>query len=227
MPEGPEVKAVAEWLNSLVTGKKMMFKSGGYLIRHSIILSVVSKGKLILFTFSETPHLLIHFGLYGNLKLMKSANQDSLFAFKHGKRCGEMLITIQSDELFDNKLVLGLCSGTGSSFKWVTNQFDEMDKLGPDAMNESAEFLCQRILKTASKRKSVDSILTDQHIISGIGKRWRQHLFELSQLDSATKLEKIKDLLQFVKLCINVGQSMYNEFQQNCFSSFAAFCDTL
>lgn len=219
MPEGPEVKVVAEWLNSILGGKKINFKSGGYLIRNSQIISIVAKGKLILFTFLEKPHLLVHFGLFGNLKIMKSeSNQKGnfgVFAFKNGKKCGEMLITMESEELFNNKLILGFCSGTGASFKWVTNQFDELDKIGPDAMSESVDSLMKEILQKASKKKSIDSILTDQKIISGIGKRWRLQLFDVYQQDSTTKLERIKDLKQLLETCINVGQSMYTEFSNH------------
>lgn len=216
MPEGPEIKVLTEWMNSFLAGKKMIFKSGGYLIRHSQIISIVSKGKLMLITFNEKPHLLIHFGLFGNLKLMKSSmTQDGVFAFKHGRRSGEMLITMQSEDLFNNNLILGFCSGTGASFKWVINQFDEMDKLGYDAMTESVDSLKKQIQQKASKRKSIDSILTDQTIISGIGKRWRFRLYEESQIDGSTKLEKINDLRKLLDICIKVGQSMQIEYSNS------------
>jgi formamidopyrimidine-DNA glycosylase len=228
MPEGPEVKVVAEWLNTILSGKKINFKSGGYLIRNSQIISIVAKGKIILLTFLDKPHLLVHFGLFGNLKIMKSEpNQNSVFAFKNGKKCGEMLITMESEELYGNKLILGFCSGTGASFKWVTNQFDELDKIGPDAMSESVDSLMKEILQKASKRKSIDSILTDQKIISGIGKRWRLQLFDVYHQDSTTKLEKIKDLKQLLETCINIGQSMYTEFSNHFLPVVNQFTNSL
>ena len=225
MPEGPEIKVLANYLNSNFLNKTIskidFFECKNDKYRSFVhdftcfnsplyINSVSSKGKLLYFdciitTSNQKIYILNHLGLSG-----KWSNEKS--------NSSRIKITIGDTELFYND-VLQL----GNFYFLVESKFnEELYKLGPDVLSESftlSEFE-KRIYKY--KNKCISALLIEQSFISGIGNYLRADILYLAKIHPLLKVnqlnsENIKTLYESI---VDVTTKSFQSNGQNDYSNF-------
>lgn len=219
MPEGPEVQAISEFLNKMMAGCKCSVTFEGF-VDQTKIKSVASKGKLIIIDLDHpNGKILFHLGLDGYV-LIHQNEKDVINLIKgHRSARGSKLFQVrkafQLDVNYPNESSkkIEFYHGTGSKFKWNHKDCnEELNNLGKDLMKETELSIFQHFFDSnVSRNKNIESILNDQHIFAGMGKRWKNQLSE--QFDLKTKLGEIEksNLQKLIHQMKKIGEEMYQK----------------
>lgn len=206
MPEQPDLVALTETLTALIVGKEVTIINGETQ-RKCHLNSITVRGKYVLFTFDTTPYLMAHFGLLGTLIVTNMSTQKSTRLLLHRKNTpmGNDVI-----HLICGDLKFGFNYGTGCSFDFVNDPFDVLQFLGPDVGSEQIDTLVAMIQSSKIMNRSLESVLSDQNLFAGMGKRWRYNIYSTMDIDPKTKLKTLcsDEFYQIFKIAISVYNQM-------------------
>ncbi len=204
MPEGPEVKIVAQQLRMFVgqTLLKINMLSGPYLtgsqekyrvfrnsskkFAKSTLGDVQTKGKTMYWELSPqnagnvivNEYLVIGFGLTGGFRLTKQDHSRIEFVFADGKK---------TTSLYYNDM---RNFGTFTFMKRAALN-TKLDQLGPDAFTITEDELTEQLQMSSIKNHEIAKALLNQKIIAGIGNYLRAEILYDAGINP---LVKVKDL---------------------------------
>ena len=190
MPEGPEIKRVADKLSSALVGKKIYnvrflypaISKAYSLVKDFKILSVSSIGKALIINFENGYSLYSHNQLYGkwtvNLKDTNSRTNRSLRV--------EFITEKKAVRLWSATEILIIPTSGVNENSYIKN-------LGPDILNESVDYveIKKRLSSSVCKNRMVAHILLDQKAFAGIGNYLRSEILFSANLNP---YKKPKDL---------------------------------
>lgn len=198
MPELPEMQALSERLDLLLTGSTLLqieilgFSSlKTYAPAHESVLgqrlvSVTRRAKYLVWEFDDGVHVLLHLSHAGRLdierppKSSRSRGSAVRFVFGH------------DGSKFDGESIGVLMREYGTHRKaswWVLAPHDQgpLASLGPEPGSE--EF-AETIL-TSNSRRRLTTDLRDQHLLSGIGRGWGDDILHRAKLSPFASLHSL------------------------------------
>jgi len=215
MPEGPEVKTIVTELNERVKGKMItsleFSKRGKYgkkvpdnthlLIKYLplIIKSVKCKGKFIYFTLKEKEGekfaLGNGLGMSGKWEFRNSDQPSPKHASLMLKIKGMRPLYFVDHRHF------------GNFYIYPTRQYleEKLDTIGPDFLNDGISFSLFSKRISSHPRMSINNLLMDQSIVSGIGNYIKAEVLYLARISPHRKVDSLskkdlENLYQSIKL---------------------------
>ncbi len=191
MPEGPEIKYIAEVCKTYLINYKLV-KSVG-LPQKSKLIDVKSRGKLLVLVFKDY-FLHIHFGLTGWIVFDRDESKYPKYELTFKKKDKELKIYIDDLRKF-------------SKIKFLNRKQHKktLEKLGIDIFSDNftREYFASVI--TNSKKKIV-SLLLDQNKFCGIGNYIKNESLYIAGIDPHSKAsdidnDKITELYKAIKFC--------------------------
>ena len=196
MPELPDVEVFARNLHKMFAGKKLLYvkiKGGKNItdsqrkfsgrLKNKVLERIYRSGKEMRFKFEDGTLVGLHLMLTGDIFVPASKEEKKSTLAELGFNDGSVLVLT---DRMKNAFI----------------KLDPIDKEGPDAISAALNF---KYLKKALQRKTnVKNVLTDQHIIRGIGNSysdeilWRARISPFS-VANAIPDEKIKELVTMIK----------------------------
>jgi DNA-formamidopyrimidine glycosylase len=216
MPEGPEVSVIRDGLNTQLKGKSVISVSipegskfqkkvpDGYNDFKSAlplkVLEVKSKGKFIYFLFENNWILMCRLLMSGGWYLSK--------AVKHN----HMTLTYESG--LTNESVWFVDSRHFGTLKWSNKKSDlddELNKLGPDILNENVKE--DEYVNTMKKQgnKTIASVMMDQSVFSGIGNYLKSEILYETKVSPYAIIKNIPNekLKELYKISLEKIKSSY------------------
>lgn len=197
MPEGGDIAALSEALGSWTQGKLITLRVNG-IERVGWGAGAVSVGKQFCLNFidrdsNEDVTFSGHLGLSGSawIRTCDAARSDSgwkeLVTHKGPK--GSTIATLSwklENERAATTIEIGFRNGTGSRFALEPFEavLGAMDLVQTDLSSLESKWLT---ICSESPKRSVESLLTDQKLIAGAGKRLRAEAFERCDLSGKEK----------------------------------------
>ena len=197
MPEGPSILHLKSQLTSFI-GKKVT-KAGGYgpmdtkWINGKKLLDIRTWGKHLLFVF-ENGSVKVHLGLFGDVLVneRKKVNRSFFLEFSKGEINGYVVraqkLTVPLDEIYDWRVDI------------LSNEFDPA--------------YVKTLLKK-QKDKSIDDVLMDQEIFSGVGNIIRNEALYRAGIHPLSVTGKIPaaKITKLVKEVVNYARLFYEELE--------------
>lgn len=218
MPEGPEVTVIRDGLNrhlkghtvtsvSLPEGSKFLKKSPDGLNDFKKMLplkvtEVKSKGKFIYFVFEKGWYLMCRLLMSGGWHLKKAPKHN------HCQLEYQVGTASKTDSIwFVDQRHFG-------TLKWTNKKSDlddELNKLGPDLLNETINE--SNYLKTMKKhsKKSIAKVLMDQSIFSGIGNYLKAEILYEAKVSPHALIKNLDDakLKEIFKISVDEIKTSY------------------
>lgn len=192
MPELPEVETIVRDLRPnvmgrIITGLILRVKALNHLLQtdperfyqgmmNTVVVTVLRKGKYIIFPLSNNNVLVIHLGMTGRLLLQESPDvdfADQLTGDKYVDKHTHMLIefTDPSGELEDLELHFNDVRLFGNI--WLMEDVQDIEELdvpglrdlGPDALGISLKKF-EQIMRS---KRTIKAVLLDQSKVAGVG----------------------------------------------------------
>ena len=197
MPEGPSILHLKSQLTPFI-GKKVT-KAGGYgpmdtkWINGKKLLDIRTWGKHLLFVF-ENGSVKVHLGLFGEVLVneRKKVNRSFFLEFSKGEINGYVVraqqLTAPLDEIYDWRVDI------------LSNEFDPA--------------YIKTLLKK-QKDKTIDDVLMDQEIFSGVGNIIRNEALYRAGIHPLSVTGKIPaaKITKLVKEVVNYARLFYEELE--------------
>ena len=210
MPEGPEIKRVADRLSKALVGNtieiiRFLYPSiskAEQTVHGSKVSSVNSIGKALLINFDNGHSLYSHNQLYGkwsiNLKSTDPKTNRSLrVEFVTDKRVVRLWSATEI-------MLIPTCDIQENSY---------IKNLGPDILNESVNFteIEKRLSSSICKNRMAAHILLDQKSFAGIGNYLRSEILFEANLNPYKKLKELDcdSLSNFARSIKNISLRAY------------------
>lgn len=198
MPEGPEVKIMAEYLNNLLAGGflyKIIINPSSKFAKYPIngldklnsylplrITKISSFGKKIIFFLSHNVFLISSLGMEGRWTI----NEES-----HSQL--NLIVSSGTDEKFD--LFYDDSRHFGNinlafSVSQVTSLFD---KIGLDPFHNKIPFDVWKSRIASQPRKKIANVLIDQSLIAGIGNYLRSEICHMAKINPCRVVSTLTD----------------------------------
>ena len=210
MPEGPEIRQVADRLSRALSGApltKVYFfseklKNYEGILKGSTIESFKSKGKALLTRLDSGYTIYSHNQLYGRWRIVKAGN------FPQSRRSLRMALETNS-----YRALLFSASDIDVLKSNVIDRHPFLVKLGPDIFDEnlSWKIISRRLVSEKFKNRQLASLFLDQKFLAGIGNYLRSEiLFEarVNPLKKPRELTK-KDINQLSRSTLKICQRAY------------------
>ena len=197
MPEGPSILHLKSQLTSFI-GKKVT-KAGGYgpmdikWIKGKKLLDIRTWGKHLLFVF-ENGSVKVHLGLFGEVLVneRKKVNRSFFLEFSKGEINGYVVraqkLMAPLNEIYDWRVDI------------LSNEFDPA--------------YIKTLLKT-QKDKTIDDVLMDQEIFSGVGNIIRNEALYRAGIHPLSVTGKIPaaKITKLIKEVVNYARLFYEELE--------------
>lgn len=171
MPEGPEVKHMAECMDGVIRGLHLLSISNGLYQGDPIkLLSCGSKGKKIIFNFEHDITLISSLGITGRWSVCRETTKDIVLSF------GEVVsegVTVEKKTLYYTDT-----SNFGSMM------FAKIKDVGKDVLNDNITFEeWNKLLRNPRiQHKEIGQYLLDQKYVSGIGNYLRAEILFMCRM---------------------------------------------
>ncbi|MFC0268434.1 endonuclease VIII [Kushneria aurantia] len=175
MPEGPEIRRVADRLGKVLVGREIdevwfafdTLKPFEARLKGQKVVSVDSWGKALLTRFEDDHVIYSHNQLYGVWRIMRRGRQPA------GRRSPRLHLATASHSAW-------LLSASDISL-WRLDELDQhpfLAKLGPDLLTHdvSVDDIEARLDAGAWRSRRLGSLLLDQHLYAGIGNYLRSEI---------------------------------------------------
>ena len=197
MPEGAEVRIIAEELNEYLKNKNLILIEvlGGRYKKHgnpagmndflktlpAKVKEVKWKGKLIYFVFDNGWYMLNTLGMSGGWTPNKEKHSNVSFTFEKPPNN----IYFRDMRNF----------GTIKFINGEKNLNDKLSKIGPDMLNDSTTFdiFKKNMKKKINENKPISQILMDQKHVSGVGNYIKSESLYISKISPHRKLKDINE----------------------------------
>jgi len=198
MPEGAEVRILAEELNSNFKNKTFVdinvlsgrYKNNGnpvgmndFLKKLPVKITEVKwKGKLIYFVFDNGWYMLNTLGMSGGWTFKKEKHSNVAFKFKENIP----IVYFRDMRNF----------GTIKFIEGADTLNEKLSKIGPDMLNEETTFnvFKKHLKKKTNENKPISQILMDQKNVSGVGNYIKSECLYISKISPHRKLKDINDI---------------------------------
>lgn len=206
MPEGPEVRVIADCLRKLLVGKQLLQITTNDLSRYRngiprysdverylplSVLDVTTRGKKIIFSFSgdleegREIYLVVSLGMEGRFVLIPDQHSGVQFDFNDEER--DTVI----DLYFSDSRHFGL-------LEFVIGKDDLCQRLkdiGPDILQEeiSSEKWREIVRNPRLRKKTICDFLLDQKRVSGIGNYLRAEILYRARIRPDRRLSELTD----------------------------------
>ncbi len=237
MPELPEVETIVRGLNQAIVGKRIKEVKSNFpsivkqdfdlfrkAILHKRIKGLRRRGKYLLIDLSVGKTILVHLGMTGNLRWIKSNNfpSESLIkgegCVKQGNKHDHLIIKFYATNFelrYKDLRKFGRIKAFDSGKE---KDIPELKKLGPEALNlTSSQFI--KIFR--GRKGRIKSALLNQKIIAGLGNIYAdESLFE-AEINPEQKPDKLcpeklkrlhKAILKILKKAIRAGGSSVENY---------------
>lgn len=181
MPEGPEVYRICVYLRDIILGTivtDFWNPDEGLIQVNATVIDVFSKGKRIIVSFDNGYSIMLMFALTGKIEIDTSVNYDTVRAVMNFE--DEDLRIVLKDK---QKLAAGFFNLTSEILKNLPTGFDPLCNI------EGMRSWFTRCNK--HQNMLVANFLVNQHIIAGIGNRYRSEIMHVSKIRPTAK---VKDL---------------------------------
>lgn len=207
MPEGPEVRLMAEWVATYVEGKSLIDISGNKQLinKNSItypqtVKTVATKGKKIIFLLDSGSSIVCWLGLEGHFCLEKKVNTNIVFHFS-----GDFKLYYDDTRHMGGIKVCKTIEDLKACLKDVgVDVLSEQEKVTP-------EFFSSIIKNKRIKNKRLAEFLIDQKKISGIGNYLRAEILYNAGLSPHRTLESLTDM-EIELLRISILLTIYTSY---------------
>ncbi len=190
MPEGPEIKRVADALTKQIAGRtidRLYFgleplKKWEARLNGRVIKQVESHGKALLIALDNGLSIYSHCQLYGRWHFCNSQ------AYPDSKRQLRMAIDCQ-----ERSALLYSASDIAVLDHEQRLQHPFLSKLGPDVLHESTthEQLVERLASDRYRNRQLGSVLTDQSFAAGLGNYLRCEILFVSGLHPRSRSREL------------------------------------
>jgi len=226
MPELPEVETTIRGLNILINKKVIKIKTNTKKLRYNIpsnlsnkfkdqkIISTARIAKYILINFTNNLTLIIHLGMSGRLKVVKSdvdiVKHDHVILYFHNKY----------KLIFNDPRKFGFIDFS-KSLKIYEKRY--LSALGLDALSNklTSSYIYEKIKKS---EVPVKQLLLNQYIVSGIGNIYASEILYDAKISPLIKgkylkLYQIRKIIQSIrkilKKAINYGGSSIRDYKSS------------
>jgi len=190
VPEGPEIRRVADKLISCLVGKQILsmrliypaISNAESLIKDCSVVSVHSIGKALLINFQNGYTLYSHNQLYGkwtinNVTTIPKTNRSLRLEFITAKKAVRLWSATEI-------LLMKTCEIDNNSY---------IKKLGPDILNENINYnkIAERLSSSVCKNRIVAHILLDQKAFAGLGNYLRSEILFNANLNPYKKPKEL------------------------------------
>ncbi len=206
MPEGPEVRVIADCLRKLLVGKQLLQITTNDLTRYRNgiprysdverylplwVLDVTTRGKKIIFCFSGDSkeereiYLVVSLGMEGRFVLMPDQHSGVQFDFNDEER------NTVIDIYFSDSRHFGLLE-----FVFGKDElFQRLKDIGPDILQEeiSTERWREIVRNPRFRNKIICDFLLDQKRVSGIGNYLRAEILYRARIRPDRRLSELTD----------------------------------
>ena len=210
MPEGPEIRRVADKISKVLVGKEIIESNFYYerikdkekIVKNKTIKEITTRGKAMLIRFKNGWTMYSHNQLYGrwtvNLNTTKIKSKRALrVVFKTKKH------TVRLWSATDIDLI-------------PTSEEDEhsfLKKIGPDVLSESCSFelIEERLTSKSFNKKKASTLMLDQTVFAGLGNYLRSEILFDAKIhpdDRPFDLDKTK-ITQWAKSIKNISHLAY------------------
>ncbi len=201
MPEGPEIRRVAQRLSRALVGEPLIavvldvegLEGWAERLLGAQVTAVRSRGKALLTSFSTGHVLYSHNLLYGRWSVVRGEPRPSR------RRLRVMLRT--------EKLTALLHSAT--EFAWVAeadvDTIPYLRRLGPDILDLSQAELRSRLREPAFRRRQLAALLLDQAFVAGLGNYLRAEALFVARISPAKRPCDL-DAREVRALCAAIGE---------------------
>ncbi|HVA09394.1 MAG TPA: DNA-formamidopyrimidine glycosylase family protein [Acidimicrobiales bacterium] len=197
MPELPEMQALAERLDAMVSGRALQkaellgFSSLKTVVPSTddllglLLESVTRRAKYLVWTFAGGLRMVLHLSQAGRLDMevppKKTRPRGSVARFVFGASDGSGQLAVLVRE-----------HGTQRKASWwllAPGDDGPLAGLGPEP--GSPEFA--ELIRTSDSKRRLHSDLRDQHVVSGIGRGWGDDILHRAQLSPYASLGSLTD----------------------------------
>lgn len=148
-------------------------------LRSAQLVAVRRHGKYLLAELDRGGWLILHFGMTGALHFISDAAEEPRFT--------RLRLDFAKDGslAYTNKRMIGRVFFVDNAADFIARE-----KLGPDALDPYVDL--QTFMKmTAGIKRSVKSVLMDQHIIAGIGNIYSDEILFQARIDPVTHMDAL------------------------------------
>ncbi len=175
MPEGPEIRRVADRIGKLLVNSEIIQSNFYYprlekkakIVKNKKIKEVTSKGKALLIRFVNGWSMYSHNQLYGRWTVNLKTT-----AIKSNRTLRVSFMT--------NKHIVRLWSATEIELIKTSEEAEHpfLRRIGPDVLSESCntELIEKRLMSKNFKKKKASSLMLDQSLFAGIGNYLRSEI---------------------------------------------------
>lgn len=189
MPEGPEVRTVADKLRPLLVGKEILKividerakQTDLRLIeKRAIINEVTSHGKKLFFWLSSGQIIVTSFGMEGRWLINKTGSHSHILLSVGHRRGKEELQLVYDDTRYFGSVCL------------ITDYDKFISRFGPDPL---AEDISPETWSEIFRRKKgqICAVLLDQEVISGVGNYLKSEILYRARIRPDRKVEDLTD----------------------------------
>lgn len=191
MPEGPEVKTIADKLRDIIVNKtiiKSRFKNAN----NQKIERVTSYGKKLIFHLSNDQAIVTSFGMEGRWLINQKGNHT------HSYLALSDNITLYYDD-----------SRKFGSVKLIPNIDLYLHKYGPDMLDDPISEQDWINIFQHTGRRQISTVITDQHVIAGVGNYLKSEILYDARIRPDRVTLSVKELLQLRKSTYKIIQESY------------------
>jgi formamidopyrimidine-DNA glycosylase len=231
MPEGPEVKTVAQTLGAMLIGKRLgTFWHSDYQLRHAVDYTRIRRleirrleqrvvddiscyGKLLFIDVDKKPALLAQLGMTGQLTVVKASTP--LHAHTHIRWA---LVDTDQELRYVDPRRFGLFAACDVHEKRV-----RLEKLGPDPFSMSSEEARQLAYAMRTSSRSIKEIILDQSVVVGVGNIYASEALFMAGISPTACGSSIALAKQ--QLLIKAITEVLKLAYQNCGTTFSNYVD--
>ncbi len=205
MPEGPEVRIMAERLQKYLPGYYITKVIGEMAQEINIffprqIKGVTVKGKKLIFILDNDIYLVNSLGMTGNWDFQPSAHTRVIFDVISGNNIGSVY--------YDDTRKFGsfdVYYGTQELINGFKN------KVGPDLLGETITYEQWRPITLTAASKEICQFLIDQKYFSGVGNEYRSEISYHARLDPSRTIGSLNEneLMRLYSSSITVLRDAY------------------